>query len=94
MKRLLVVLALLMLCSCMAKTQVAFVFDNDKLSRIEFFDSKTRQGADLQITQNKAGLPDIKYKVEVSDANAVALKALGVADKGLDALAGAAAVIR
>ena len=87
MKKLFLVLAVLTLCSCMAKTQARLTYTPDGRPDITFFDNKTRNGVKLEVVPQSAGLPPkVTYTVQSSDANAVALEAVGLARETLGTL--------
>ncbi len=89
MKWKLCLLSLLMcFCAgCMAKTQARLTYTANGMPDVTFFDNKSRQGVKLEITPQGPGLPPkINYEVKVSDANAVAIEALGLAQQTTGAL--------
>ena len=83
-KILLLCLLCLLLCSC-AKTIIKGTLKDGTV--IEFFDNKTRTGTTVNVKVDKEGVPEFTYKSESSDANSVALKAIGLADTTLKAAA-------
>ena len=96
MRKLLLLLCvmLMLLAGCMAKTQATLTYDALNKPIITIFDNKSRQGFTLDVEQNEKGLPDIHYKAEVVDANAVAMEALGLAKTATGMIVGAAEVAK
>ena len=64
----------------MAMTQAHLSYSENGMPDVTFFDNKTRNGVELSITP-VAGCkyPKVIYTVKSSDANAVALEAVGLA---------------
>ena len=71
---------------CMAKTTATLSYTPEGQPLITFYDTKTRQGVEVDITPTVNGLAKIHYAVKISDANAVALEALGLANTATQAL--------
>jgi hypothetical protein len=64
----------------MAKTQAHLTYTADGMPDVTFFDNKTRNGVELSITPVEGcKYPKVTYTVKSSDANAVALEAVGLA---------------
>jgi len=70
---------------CMAKTTARLTYTAEGMPDITFFDNKTRNGVKLEVVpQGKGEAPKIIYSVQSSDANAVALAAVGLAKEVLN----------
>ena len=52
---------------------------------VEFYDNKTRQGTTVNITSDGDKITGLRYTSDVTDANSVALKALGIVEETLEA---------
>ena len=77
MRYLLLALTLLTLTGC-AKTIIKATLPNGTV--LEFFDDKSRSGTKMSVALDAKGYPLFDYSSETSDASAVALRALGLAD--------------
>ena len=72
----------------MAKTQATVSYTETGMPIVTFFDNKTRNGVELAITPVEGcKYPKVVYTVKSSDANAVALEAVGLAKDVLNASA-------
>lgn len=86
MKQIIILFAVIMLVGCMARTEV-MIYGPDGNPAASFFDNKSRQGFEITLEPQKEGPPRIIYKCDIIDANSVAMKALGVAEKTADLVA-------
>jgi len=84
MKKLIICLYLFGSLCCCASTSIRATLTDGTI--IEFRDNKTRTGTEVKVEMTEDKITGFTYTSESSDANSVALKAVGLADKSLKLL--------